>query len=221
MTVKSVSAKVKLVSNKSLSIPRIELLSCLLLSKLVRAVVVSVEVVVSKIVCWTDSIVALWWIKRVDKNWKVWVQNRVIKIREKANSSSWRHIPGELNSADIAARKCRPNVLPQLWFHGTEFLKLPNEKWPVFETVPVRIPPEVGIEELRTKLTVNALSMTKSNEFGIGKIIGCKPFSNLKKLLIVPALVLRFVRKMKCILNGKVRVGCEVTLLEVRNSELE
>ena len=85
MTVKFVSAKSKAVSNKGLSIPRIELLACLLLSKLVSAVVnaMSVEVVVSKIVCWTDSLVALWWIKRVDKNWKVWVENRVRKIRER------------------------------------------------------------------------------------------------------------------------------------------
>ena len=39
MTVKFVSAKSKVVSNKALSIPRIELLACLLLSKLVSAVV--------------------------------------------------------------------------------------------------------------------------------------------------------------------------------------
>ena len=70
-------------------------------------------------------------------------------------------------------------------------------------------------------MTVNALSMTKSNEFGIGKIIDCKRFSNLKKLLIVSALVLRFVTNMKCVLTGRERVGGEVTLLEVRNSELE
>ena len=103
---------------------------------------------------------------------------------------------GEWNPADIATREYRPNVLPQLWFHGPEFLKSPNEKWSVFETVLVSIPPEAGIEKLRIKLTVNALSMTKSNVFGIGKIIDCKRFSNLKKLLIVSALVLRFVRNM-------------------------
>ena len=63
--------------------------------------------------------------------------------------------------------------------------------------------------------------MTKSNEFDIGRIIDCKRFSNLKKLLTVSALVLRFVRYMKCILAGKERVGGQVTLLEVRNYELE
>ena len=110
---------------------------------------------------------------------------------------------------------------PQLWFYGPEFLKSSNEKWPAFETVPTSIPPEVGIEELRTKLTINALSMTKSNEFGVGNVIDCKCFSNLKKLLIVSALVLRFVRNMKCILIRKERVGGEVTLLEARKSDLE
>ena len=181
----------------------------------------SVEVVVSKTVCWTDSLVALWWIKRADKIWKGWVQNRVRKIREKVDSSSCRHISVKLNPTDVAALECRPKVLPQLWFRGPEFLKSPNEKWSVFETVLVSIPPEAGIEKLRIKLTVNAMSMTKSNVFSVGKIINCKRFRNLKIFFIVSAFVLRFVRNMKCILTGKERVGGEVTLLEVRNSELE
>ena len=176
------------MSNKDLSIPRIELLSRLLLSKLISAVVnaMSVEVAVSETVCWTDSLVVLWWIKRVDKNWKVWVENRVGKIRENVDSSSWRHIPGELNPVDIATHECRSKVLPQLWFHDPEFLKSQNEKWPVLEAVPA-IPPEAGIEKLRTKLTANALSMAKSNDFSIGKIIDCKRFCNLKKLLTMSA----------------------------------
>ena len=71
MTVKFVSAKSKVVSTKDLSVPRIELLSSILLSKFISAVVkpMSVEVVFSKIVFWIDLLVALWWIKRVDKNW--------------------------------------------------------------------------------------------------------------------------------------------------------
>ena len=84
-----------------------------------------------------------------------------------------------MNLADIATWECKLKVLPQLWFHGPEFLRSPKEKWPVFETAPVTIPPaEAGIEELRTKLAVNVLSMTKSNEFGIGKTIDCKRYSN-------------------------------------------
>ena len=71
MTVKFVSAKSKVVSTKDLSVPRIELLPSILLSKFISAVVkpMSVEVVFSKTVFWIDLLVALWWIKRVDKNW--------------------------------------------------------------------------------------------------------------------------------------------------------
>ena len=89
----------------------------------------------------------------------------------------------------------------------------------MFEVVQA-IPPEVGIEELRTSLTVNVLSKTKSNEFSKGKIIDCKRFSNLKTLLTVSILVLRTVRKIKCIFIGKKKIDREVTLLQVRNSEL-
>ena len=85
------------------------------------------------------------------------MENRVRKIREKVDSSSWRHISGELNPADIATRECRPKVLPQLWFHGPAFLKPPSEKWPLFETVTVSIPSEAGIEELGRLLIVSIL----------------------------------------------------------------
>ena len=77
MTVKFVSVKSKVVSSKGSSIPRIELLPCLLLSKLVSAVVnaMSVEVVANKTVCWTDSLVGLCWIKKLIKigrfGWKI------------------------------------------------------------------------------------------------------------------------------------------------------
>lgn len=109
------------------------------------------------------------------------------------------HTLGELNPADKATRKCRPKVLPQLSFHGPESLKSPNG--PVFETVKASILPEVRIEELRTKLIVNAFSVAKSNKCGNGKVVEWKRFSNLKKLLIASALVLRFTRNMKCSLT--------------------
>ena len=106
-----------------------------------------------------------------------------------------------MNPSDIVTRECRRRVLPQLSFHGPEFPKSPNEKWPVFERVPASILPEVGIKELRTKLIVNAFSIVKSNECGIGKVVEWKRFRNLKKLLIASALALRFTRNMKCILT--------------------
>ena len=121
----------------------------------------------------------------------VWVENRVRKISEKVNSSSWRDIPWELKLTQLHV-----NVgLKRYHSNGFMVLNLQNHRMksnPYLKQYQL-VPPEVRIEELKTKLTVNALSMTKSNESSIGKIIGCKRFSYLKKLLIVSALVLRFV----------------------------
>ena len=72
---------------KELSIPRLELMACLLLSRLMVSVKLAVEkeVSVKNIFCWTDSQIALWWIRQRRKEWKIWVQNRVETIRENVN----------------------------------------------------------------------------------------------------------------------------------------
>ena len=49
------------------------------------------------------------------------MEKRVRKVTEDVDSSSWRLIPGKLNSADIATCECSPKVLPHLWFHGLNF----------------------------------------------------------------------------------------------------
>ena len=57
------------------SIARLELLSCLLLSKLITMVVkaVVVEVKVNKVFCWSDSQIAIWCVCQIKKKWKCWI----------------------------------------------------------------------------------------------------------------------------------------------------
>ena len=73
-----------LIEQINFSIARLELPSCLLLSKLITVVVeaVEVEVKVNKVFCWSDLQVSIWWICQIGKKWKCWIQNRVDKIRE-------------------------------------------------------------------------------------------------------------------------------------------
>ena len=77
-----VASKCRLASSKLQTIPRLKLLSCLLLSKMLDSGQdgSSQVVTVSSIFCWSDSIVALWWIKKFEKR-NIWVQNRVNVIR--------------------------------------------------------------------------------------------------------------------------------------------
>ena len=56
-----------------LSIPRLELLSCLLSSEQMKAVfdAISIQITINEVFCWSDSQIALWWIKQVQKSWKI------------------------------------------------------------------------------------------------------------------------------------------------------
>lgn len=78
------ASKTKVTPFKVLIIPRLELLSCFLLSQLINDIQHAMlnKVKLDRIVCWTDSKVALSWIIRKEKTWKAWVENRVVKIRE-------------------------------------------------------------------------------------------------------------------------------------------
>ena len=64
--------KCRLAPMKNFSIARLELLSCLLLSKLITMAVkaVELEVKVNKVFCWSDSQIAIWWICQIGKKWK-------------------------------------------------------------------------------------------------------------------------------------------------------
>ena len=59
------AGKRRVAPMKDLSIPRLELLACVLLSKLVVSVInaVRLEVQVRNVFCWMDSQIAVWWIK--------------------------------------------------------------------------------------------------------------------------------------------------------------
>ena len=72
---------------KELSNPWLELMACLLLSRLMVFVKLAVEkeVFVKNIFCRTDLQIALWWIRQRCKKWKIWVQNRVEAIRKNVN----------------------------------------------------------------------------------------------------------------------------------------
>ena len=61
------------------SIPRLELLSALILSRLITTMMKALEslVEIDKVQCWTDSLAALYWIRGMDKEWKMFVENRV------------------------------------------------------------------------------------------------------------------------------------------------
>ena len=84
---------------------------------------------VKQTVAWTDSKVALHWI-RGEGNYKQYVQNRVKEMKSK-DFITWRHIPGEQNPADNGSRGRSASELQesQLWWKGPHWLAN-SKQWP-------------------------------------------------------------------------------------------
>ena len=81
----------------------------------------------------TNSQVALFWITRMDREWKPFVQNRVNEIHKLLPVDCWSHCSGKENPADIPSRGMMPLELSvsRLWRNGPEWLdgKFLNLVW--------------------------------------------------------------------------------------------
>ena len=94
--------KTKVASQKSLSILRLELLTCVLLSKLISEICppISSRLLIDSRFCCADSEVTLCWIIGKEKSWKPWVRNRVSEVWKVVERCKWSHVGGEENPAD-------------------------------------------------------------------------------------------------------------------------
>ncbi len=119
-----ITAKTRVAPLQSQTIPRLELLSALLLARLITTVADSLASTLPqlKLRC---SKVALYWIQGVDKEWKPFVRNRVVEIRQKVPPERWFHCPGETNPADLPSRGLSLLELSvnTLWRRGPEWLR--------------------------------------------------------------------------------------------------
>ena len=128
-----IAAKSRIKPDKIKSVPRLELLGTLLLSRLaqtVRQELSSVFEIDETTHLWTDSSCAYCWILHDDKVFKKFVENRVCEIRKLTESACWHLVPSKSNPADIISKGSSPGELGDLWFRGPKFLALPETSWP-------------------------------------------------------------------------------------------
>jgi len=125
-TVRFIASKTRVSPLKPQTIPRLELLSALLLARLMTSVATTLgtELELEDPTCYTDSEVFLYWIKGIDRVWKQFVQHRVIEIRSLLPSACWRHCPGVDNPADLPSRGAKPADLAknELWLNGPRWI---------------------------------------------------------------------------------------------------
>ena len=107
-----IAAKTRVSTVKVLTILQLELMSRLLLARLIHSLYSPLtRFPISKVLCLTDSVITLAWIQNEKKQYKQFEQNRVREVRELTKTDMWYHLPGKENIADLLSRECLPEEL--------------------------------------------------------------------------------------------------------------
>ena len=134
-----VAAKTRLVPLKTISIPRLELMSVVISLRLSKQVCKALEVQLRKVNFWIDSMTVGYWIRGQRRNYKPFVAHRVGEIHQDSNPEQWWYIPTTSNPVDCATRGLTVAELKtnDCWWNGPKFLQGPREHWPEmkFETL--------------------------------------------------------------------------------------
>ena len=219
---KLVASKTRVSPITGATTSRLELLSALVLVRLLtsvhKALVPSLKI--EKCVCWLDSEIALWWITKIEREFKPFVQSRVVEIRKLISPDLWKYVPTDQNPADVASRGCKASRLKgdKTWWEGPDFLKKASECWPNQK--------EFGAKDFETmvfseiKPTKKVTTVTAAVYFkGLDQIIQPEKFSDLHKLLRVTCYVLRFVRRARRKQGQPLSTSLEIETEELSSAE--
>ena len=102
-----VYSKGKLVKSISQTIPVLELEACVVGFKMVPKLLKVYGLPPEEVYCWTDSGNAENWIKNPARDLPRPIARRVTMIRENSIIANWRHVPTDMNPADILSRGCK------------------------------------------------------------------------------------------------------------------
>ena len=193
-----VASKTRVAPLKSLTIPRLELLSGLVLARLITVIQHALEpemsLIMSEPTCYTDSQVSLCWIQGEAKEWKQFVQNRVKEIRDLVPARLWKHCKGTDNPADLPSRGVTPAELQgkiDFWLHRPSWLSMLEDNVPQSK---IDTYPEKCLRELSGGLGENQVTFNLMVSTELIDVINMKRYSDLRRLLRVTAYVLKFVR---------------------------
>ncbi len=133
VSVTLVVAKSRVAPVKPMTIPKLELSSAVLLSKLLHTVMAELSINIADVFAWSDSTIALGWICTPPTRLKTFVANRVVELTDRIPPVNWKHVPTSSNPADIASRgiAARELIQFQLWWHGSDWLHQAPNHWPI------------------------------------------------------------------------------------------
>ena len=170
-----------------MTLPRLELLACLLSARLLTFLHDALRLENSlRYYCWSDSMVALSWIKADPSQWKAFVANRVVEIQTLTSPDRWFHFSGVENPADLLTRgvKAEELIFSKVWLQGPKFLvERCSDEVDFFE--PSAVLCSVMTEEAASPVLIAATP--GENVFQVER------WGKLTKAIRVVAWVLRFI----------------------------
>ncbi|XP_035227086.1 uncharacterized protein LOC118199356 [Stegodyphus dumicola] len=159
ISVQLLGTKSRLAPKKTLTIPRLELLACVLGARLANYIREALDVPTIPVYYWTDSSTVIAWIRRNDQ-WGTFVGNRIREICKLTESYQWYLVPGNLNPADLPSRGCSPrHLIETRWWEGPKWLKDEENNWPK------QVPNEDLVMSERKKTAISLFTCAKVDQF--------------------------------------------------------
>lgn len=209
ITTNLICAKSRVAPLKVVTLPRLELLAAVLLTRLAAKYVPCLQLRIENIYYWTDSTIVLAWISAPASKWKTFVGHRVSEIQELSSISQWRHVNTDTNPADIVSRGCSASqiIKSNLWWNGPDWLRAQEEQWPKYDQLTEAN--DCILEEKTTRKVVMSITCDISI---------LNKFSSMSKLLRVIAYCLRFAHNAKP-RNTEKRIG-QIQREEINNANV-
>ena len=207
-----VMAKARVTPTKTESVSRLELAACVIGVRLGHLVAKAYDICPEDIKYWTDSKNCLYWVNTPSNLLKTFVAHRVGEIQNYSTVENWRHVPTDINPADIATRPPQISALSKNrhWWNGPEFLTKPETSWPE-KWIPTKVDKD-GLDEFKviriTRMVATPdaeIAITRyldMNRIGVGKYWSCWPQMQ-KRASIFVSNMLDIPRNVKTFFAGQ------------------
>ena len=188
-----VISKARVAPLRRLTLARLELMALLIGSRLASYLIATISSKQFRVHIWSDSKVALAWLKIPAYNLQTWVANRVEETRDLVPTGSFHHCRGVDNPADLCSRGANvPDLLSsELWWKGPDWLpKWTSDQLLVDQQDELSTEEQAAVagEKKRIPQVVAAVAVANSSF-----TLWAQKFDSLYKLLRVTAYIRRFI----------------------------